>query len=512
VGTVETDDVSTNTDTTAGVASGASAGFVELSGDDYQIQSQDTLWSIANSTKASGVTPHQMMVAVFNANRSAFIGGNINRMINGAVLEIPTEAAQRSVNRSDAFAIVQSWTRGDATFTPAPSTFTADPIPVADTDLEDVNRRLEEARIDLAGETEQRDVLQDRVSSLENSVEETQDAQTAIERKADLDKNVATAEAEAQSIRLSSEEDALRAQLAALEIEKRDLAASSQAEKAELVRLAEVEKTTLLQQARSERERIMAELEEEKARISREAELEVAQVRNEASAENQRVVAEAQEERDRLAAETEAMQSQLAEMEAEKNRLLESAQADEAEEVTRLAADEEQRIVEERLAALDQVPANTDEISAATDTDADGSSTLSNLAGSGKSMVSDGVDKVNGLIGGPLGQGIGDRKTVLGIGAVLSLLGLLGAWAMRRRSRKVDDKRMLSPRADVRRPAPARTNFDDRKTMQDHDDRTRRAPPPNRNNVNRDAPRDRDMNASDSRNSKAGAQPRVQLR
>ena len=530
-------------------SSNTGGGFTELSGDTYQVQTSDTLWSISNAAKASGVTPHQMMVAVFNANRSAFIGGNINRMINGAVLNLPTEAAQRSVDRADAFAIVQSWTRGNATFVPpAPGTFSVDSAPViedaviidndtialADTELsgelEDFNQRLEQARTDLASETLQRDELSDRVNSLEDNVEQVEDlitlresqldelqnevasaesqaaelnnqrdtlvdasggigdlqdklskdladAQSAIERKADLDKNLATAEAEAQSIKLSSEEDALRSQLAALEIEKRDLAASSQAEKAELVRLAEVEKTTLLKEAKSERERIMAELEAEKARISREAELEVAQVRSEASAENQRVLAEARIERDRLAAESVAMQAQLAEVEAEKTRLLESAEAEaammeqkEAEEKARMLAEEEQRVVEERLAALQNVPDDT-----ATDSDADG--TLSgiadggkSIAGSGKDLVSGGVDKITSLLdGGPLAQGIGDRKTVLGIGAGLSLLGLLGAWATRRRSsKKVEDERMLSPRADVRRPAPARTNFDDRKTMHGH--------------------------------------------
>jgi len=298
--------------------------FTELSGDTYQVQTSDTLWSISNSTKVRGVTPHQMMVAVFNANQSAFIGGNINRMINGALLDLPSEAMQRSVNRADAFAIVQSWTRGDATYIPPPRDTSNVPAPVAEIvfesnedvvfidndtelsgDLDDVNRRLELARTDLASETLQRDELSDRVNNLEDSVEQVEglitlresqldelqnevastesevidlnnqrdtladassgigdlqdklskdlaDAQSAIERKADIDKNLATAEAEAQSIKLSSEEDALRSQLAALEIEKRDLAASSQAEKAELVRLAEVEKTTLLQQAKSE--------------------------------------------------------------------------------------------------------------------------------------------------------------------------------------------------------------------------------------------------------------------
>jgi len=536
---------------------------LSVSGDSYRVQPQDTLWRIANQTKARGVTPHQMMVALLNANPSAFAGGNMNRLSNGAVLSIPTEASQRSIDPAEAFARVQSWTRDNAAnIPPAPTNYSApvdnsfpvEPAPTAETvvferdntineiiirdnstvtnSLEDVNRRMEQARDDLANETIQRDELRGRVNSLESNMEQMKDlitlresqlselenevantesmvsngiddelqakldkdladAQSAIERKADIETNLVTAQAEAQAIRLSTEEDALRAQLAALEIEKRDLAASSQPEKAELVRQAEAEKTAMLQQAQNERQRVMAGLDSEKARIARDAELELAEMKNGAGAVGQNALANVQNERNRLAAETTQMQNELADMEAEKTRLLETAESNaaiaeqEAKDAKMRAEAERERLAEEaanKMADAEPVMKDTesamkdtesamkDTESAMKDTDADG--TLSNIAADGKEMMGEGADKMSGLLGtGPLGQGIGDRKTVLGIGAGLSLLGLLGAWALRRRGRpEEDNERMLQPRADVRRPAPAKTNFDDRKTMYGEND------------------------------------------
>lgn len=61
------------------------------SAETYAIETGDTLWEIAAETRPAGsVSVQQMMVAIQRANPDAFINNNINRLINGRVLRIPT--------------------------------------------------------------------------------------------------------------------------------------------------------------------------------------------------------------------------------------------------------------------------------------------------------------------------------------------------------------------------------------------------------------------------------------
>jgi pilus assembly protein FimV len=67
----------------------------------------DTLWSIAQQMRPdSSVSMHQMMLAIQDANPNAFIGGNINRLMKGQVLRVPTEEQIRSRSRREADRIV----------------------------------------------------------------------------------------------------------------------------------------------------------------------------------------------------------------------------------------------------------------------------------------------------------------------------------------------------------------------------------------------------------------------
>ena len=508
----------------------------------YRIQSSDTLWSISNAQKARGTTPHQMMVALLDANPAAFVNGNMNRMRNGVVLQIPTVESQTLVEPATALAIVRSWTRDNRP--PVRSSNSAESIvnsvvvdnnvPEAEivvSDLDSVNERYEQVRDELAEETLQRDELQGRVDNLADNVEamkelitvrendlavlqnevesaqsnavaidteisnlsnasndvaelqnglnrELADAQEEINRQADLDKNIADAEAQAQSVRLSSEESALRAELAALKIEKRELEASSQVEKAALARESEVEKMRLLAEAKSERERIMSELEAEKARIGIAAEAEIARIRGEAVVENQRVLNEAQAERERLKAETEQMQLKLAEVEAEKMaledadaaRISEEKLAMERQAALEKAEMEKQAAMEkaemEKQAAMEKAEmekAEMEKLAAAAD-DTDAAGVIANATESGKSMLAGGTAAAGGLLGvAPLQEMIGNRKNVLAAGAGLSLLGLLGAWALRRR-KHTDDTQGLRPRAETR-PVVSQRSFEQEQAM-----------------------------------------------
>lgn len=507
---------------------------IALSGDSYRIREQDTLWSISNARKARGVSPHQMMVSLLDANPEAFIDGNMNRMRTGAVLQIPVESSQRAVSAASALSIVESWTRNNRAPVRRESNFQPDiAVEVVDnsSDLNTVTEQLETVQTEIFTGTLQRDQLQGRVDSLTDNMaemkslitvreselnqlqnevaaaesnaaaldeqisqlsnasagatvvqeglsEELIEAQNAIARQADADKNLATAEAEAQAVLLSSEEDSLRSQLAALEIEKRDLEASSQLEKAALVRESEAEKTRLLEQAKIERENIQAELEAEKARITREAELEIARVRGEADLENQRLLNEAQVERAKVAADTEQMQAKLAQMEAS---LLDESKLEETSiPMETASADAESSRVKDRLAQLQQesndaaatvqenvvaaVPESvTDAKVTMPDTDAEGvvAGAADSMTDVGGKLAAGGAAAAGGLLGfAPLQDVIGNRKTVLAAGAGLSLLGLLGAWGLRRRKAPSAETSDLRPRSEGRPVVtPARPEY-----------------------------------------------------
>ena len=74
-----------------------------LSGDEYEVRSNDTLWEIALRARPdSSVSVHQSMMALYRANPEAFINGNINRLRRGQVLRIPDASEMKSLNRSEA--------------------------------------------------------------------------------------------------------------------------------------------------------------------------------------------------------------------------------------------------------------------------------------------------------------------------------------------------------------------------------------------------------------------------
>src|ERR1019366_616606 len=67
--------------------------------DEVQVRSGDTLSRIASRTQRQGVSLDQMLVALFRANPSAFMGENMNRLKAGAVLSGPSaETAQAVAN------------------------------------------------------------------------------------------------------------------------------------------------------------------------------------------------------------------------------------------------------------------------------------------------------------------------------------------------------------------------------------------------------------------------------
>src|SRR6056297_938851 len=88
-------------------------------GDRYRVQRNETLWGIAQRLRppGSGLTMNQVMMALYENNPEAF-DGNINRLREGAVLQVPSEDAMYGINRSEAVAEVsrqnQAWQGGES--------------------------------------------------------------------------------------------------------------------------------------------------------------------------------------------------------------------------------------------------------------------------------------------------------------------------------------------------------------------------------------------------------------
>lgn len=71
--------------------------------DTVAVSQGDTLWSLAQAWRPdSSLSMDQVMLAIFNRNRDAFLGENINRLRSDAVLDMPAVDEVRSVDRAEA--------------------------------------------------------------------------------------------------------------------------------------------------------------------------------------------------------------------------------------------------------------------------------------------------------------------------------------------------------------------------------------------------------------------------
>lgn len=91
----------------AGSASGRpSGGSTSASGStpgDYgPVTSNETLYRIANQVRPEGVTTNQAMIAMLRANPQAFIDDNINRLREGAQLDVPSRERMREISAGEA--------------------------------------------------------------------------------------------------------------------------------------------------------------------------------------------------------------------------------------------------------------------------------------------------------------------------------------------------------------------------------------------------------------------------
>jgi pilus assembly protein FimV len=91
----------------AAPAAPSAPGRAGAGGDQYAVQRGDTLSKIASEYKPPSVTLEQMLVALFNANRDAFDGGNINRLRAGSIVSIPGADAAAATSPPEAAKVVR---------------------------------------------------------------------------------------------------------------------------------------------------------------------------------------------------------------------------------------------------------------------------------------------------------------------------------------------------------------------------------------------------------------------
>ncbi len=72
------------------------------SGQKFAVKPGDTAGKIAAQTKASSISLDQMLVALLRSNPDAFIGGNVNRLKSGAILDIPAAEEAGAVPAGEA--------------------------------------------------------------------------------------------------------------------------------------------------------------------------------------------------------------------------------------------------------------------------------------------------------------------------------------------------------------------------------------------------------------------------
>jgi pilus assembly protein FimV len=78
----------------------------------YQVKRGDTLSKVARENKLDGVSVNQMLVALYQANKSAFMRNNMYLMRSGHILKIPDRAAAISINPVEATRMVRAQSVG----------------------------------------------------------------------------------------------------------------------------------------------------------------------------------------------------------------------------------------------------------------------------------------------------------------------------------------------------------------------------------------------------------------
>lgn len=167
----------------------------------YTVKQGDTLGKIAGTNRPSTVSLEQMLAAYFQANPDGFIGGNINRLKSGTVLQVPTEQSAAAISTNDARKIVYAQSRDFSGYRQRlASAVRSKPAPASATSSQAASGKVE-SRVDVAKGTaskpDQLTLSKDLAAKAgakpgaEAQAAQTRETKAQGERLAELNRNVA---------------------------------------------------------------------------------------------------------------------------------------------------------------------------------------------------------------------------------------------------------------------------------------------------------------------------------
>lgn len=180
----------------------------QLDSSEYEVQSGDTLWSIAEDWgRGSGYDVNQIMLAIQRLNPNAFSNNNINSMMRGAILRMPENGEIGAVSARNARTeVLRQWdefTIGrNATADTTPTLADATDIqqPVGDTSTQEPDARLELVpTADELGSDEQEQMREQLSRTEEELLNAQQENQYLNERIQELESQLASTASDSES-------------------------------------------------------------------------------------------------------------------------------------------------------------------------------------------------------------------------------------------------------------------------------------------------------------------------
>ncbi len=160
------------------------------------VQAGDTAGRIASANKPANISLDQMLVAMLRANPDAFIGGNVNRLKAGSVLDVPTGEEATAVSADEARQTVVAQSRDFNEFRRK----LAEGVPTSRTPTSDrqasgkVQAKVEEKKPGAATPdklTLSKGAVQGKAPAVEDKIARDRAAKDAASRVAELNKNIA---------------------------------------------------------------------------------------------------------------------------------------------------------------------------------------------------------------------------------------------------------------------------------------------------------------------------------
>lgn len=159
--------------------------------EEVRVKPGDTAGRIAQAHKPANVSLDQMLVAMLRANPGAFIGGNVNRVRAGAILQMPDADTASAIPASEARQIIVSQSRDFNEFRRRLAAAAA-PAAVAGADRQasgQIQTEVEDSTPAAAAQ-DKLTLTKPEAAAAEEQIVQTRQSQESATRQAELEKNI----------------------------------------------------------------------------------------------------------------------------------------------------------------------------------------------------------------------------------------------------------------------------------------------------------------------------------